>query len=101
MHLYKAIIEGVNYALFEGKKAIERKTKVKMEMIGLSDGGAKSDEVCQIATNIRECLLTGDRQMKLRHLEQLSLAMWDLIDINLSMRQSKTWYKQEEFFIQI
>jgi len=52
MHLYKAIIEGVNYALFEGKKAIERKTKVKMETIGLSGGGAKSDEVCQITTNI-------------------------------------------------
>ncbi|WP_448375405.1 FGGY-family carbohydrate kinase [Fervidobacterium sp.] len=52
MHLYKAIIEGINYALFEGKKAIERKTGIKIEMIGLSGGGSKSDEVCQITTNI-------------------------------------------------
>ncbi|QIV78375.1 FGGY-family carbohydrate kinase [Fervidobacterium pennivorans] len=52
LHVYKAIIEGIAYALLEGKKNIERKTGVRMEKIGLSGGGSKSDEVCQITTNI-------------------------------------------------
>lgn len=52
MHLYRAIIEGINYALLEGKEAIERKTGTKIERIGLSGGGSKSREVCQITANM-------------------------------------------------
>ncbi|ANE41990.1 carbohydrate kinase [Fervidobacterium ngatamarikiense] len=52
LHVYKAIIEGIVYALLEGKMKIEKKTGVRMEKIGLSGGGSKSDEVCQITTNI-------------------------------------------------
>ncbi|MGC9772719.1 FGGY-family carbohydrate kinase [Fervidobacterium islandicum] len=52
LHVYKAIIEGIGYALLEGKMRIERKTGVKLERIGLSGGGSKSEEVCQITTNI-------------------------------------------------
>ncbi|MFN3327807.1 MAG: FGGY-family carbohydrate kinase, partial [Fervidobacterium pennivorans] len=43
---------GIVYALLEGKMKIEKKTGVRMEKIGLSGGGSKSDEVCQITTNI-------------------------------------------------
>ncbi|KAF2960933.1 FGGY-family carbohydrate kinase [Fervidobacterium sp. 2310opik-2] len=52
IHIYRAIIEGINYALIEGVKSIEKKTKVKIKRIGLSGGGATSDEISQITANM-------------------------------------------------
>ncbi len=51
-HIYRAIIEGINFALMEGLQKIENKTGVKVIRIGVSGGGAKSDEVCQITSNM-------------------------------------------------
>jgi len=52
IHIYRAIIEGINFGLIEGKELIEKKTKVKMKKIGVSGGGAVSDEICQITANM-------------------------------------------------
>lgn len=52
IHIYKAIIEGINFALLEGLEKIERKTKTKVRRIGLSGGGALSSEICQITADM-------------------------------------------------
>ena len=52
IHIYRALIEGVNFGLIEGKELIEKKTKVQMKKIGISGGGAVSDEICQITSNM-------------------------------------------------
>lgn len=52
MHLYRAIIEGLGFALKEGIERIEKVSKVKIERVALSGGGSKSDVICQIICDI-------------------------------------------------
>ena len=51
-HVYKAIIEGIDYALREGLERMERRGKQKIDFITVSGGGAQSDLICQIAADI-------------------------------------------------
>ncbi|HCX64288.1 MAG TPA: hypothetical protein DHN33_03660, partial [Eubacteriaceae bacterium] len=52
LHIYKAIIEGIGFALREGIDKIEQKTKTDIQRIGISGGGSSSDEICQIMADI-------------------------------------------------
>lgn len=47
-HVYRAIIEGLAYALREGKEKIEKRSKSKMTRLCISGGGSQSDAVMQI-----------------------------------------------------
>lgn len=51
-HIYRAIIEGIAYALREGKELSERKTGVKITSLKVSGGGSQSDEAMQITADI-------------------------------------------------
>ena len=51
-HVYRAVIEGLAFALLEGKEKIERVSKVKIKKVTVSGGASKSDEICQIAADI-------------------------------------------------
>lgn len=51
-HVYKAIIEGIDYALREGLERMERRGRQKIDFISVSGGGAQSDLICQIAADI-------------------------------------------------
>jgi sugar (pentulose or hexulose) kinase len=51
-HVYKAIMEGLGYALLEGKMRIEKAGKLSIRKLAVSGGGAQSDEVCQIISDI-------------------------------------------------
>lgn len=51
-HVYKAIIEGIDYALREGLERMERRGRHKIDFISVSGGGAQSDNICQIAADI-------------------------------------------------
>lgn len=51
-HLYRAIIEGIGFGLYDGLLSIQRKTKIKVEYLAVSGGGSESDEICQITANI-------------------------------------------------
>jgi len=52
IHLYRAIIEGISFAMIDGIKKIERVSGQRLENIALSGGGSQSDAVCQIAADI-------------------------------------------------
>lgn len=52
IHIYRAIIEGINYALIEGLEKIEKKTKTPIEHIHVSGGGAQSETICQITADM-------------------------------------------------
>ncbi|MCL2514005.1 MAG: FGGY-family carbohydrate kinase [Oscillospiraceae bacterium] len=52
IHLYRAIIEGINYALMDGMGMIQAKTKTPVTKIALSGGGAQSDEVGRITADM-------------------------------------------------
>ena len=51
-HIYRAIIEGIGFGLFEGLKNIEKRTKIKTKCIAVSGGGSSSDEICQITADM-------------------------------------------------
>ena len=51
-HVYRAIIEGIGYALREGKERIEKRTKVKIRALRACGGGSQSDTAVQIAADI-------------------------------------------------
>ncbi len=52
IHLYKAIIEGISYALKESLITMARRAHTKIKYITVSGGGASSDEICQITADI-------------------------------------------------
>ncbi len=51
-HIYRAIIEGIGYALREGKERLEKRGKLKFERLRVSGGGSQSDEILQITANL-------------------------------------------------
>jgi sugar (pentulose or hexulose) kinase len=52
MHFYRAIIEGINFALMEGLRSIEKQSKLKVQRIFVAGGGSQSNEICQITANM-------------------------------------------------
>lgn len=51
-YVYKAIIEGISFALYEGMLSLQKKSGVKIQKITVSGGGARSDEVCKLTANL-------------------------------------------------
>ncbi len=51
-HLYRAIIEGIAYALREGLESIENSQGHKVKEIMISGGGSQSDLICQITADV-------------------------------------------------
>ena len=52
IHLYRAIIEGINFALMDGLRHMEKRGGFKFEEIRVGGGGAQSSEICQITANM-------------------------------------------------
>jgi sugar (pentulose or hexulose) kinase len=51
-HIYRAIIEGIGYALLEGLEQIERKSGTAVEKVMVSGGGSQSNAICQITADM-------------------------------------------------
>ena len=51
-HFYRAIIEGIAYALREGLEGIEKSQKHKVKQLMISGGGSQSDVICQITSDV-------------------------------------------------
>lgn len=52
IHIYRALIEGIAFALFEGLLSIEKRMRNRVEEIRVSGGGSQSDAICQITADI-------------------------------------------------
>lgn len=51
-HVYRAIIEGICFALKEGMESIRKRTKRKIKYLVVSGGGSKNDIIAQITADI-------------------------------------------------
>lgn len=51
-HIYRALIEGINYALKEGLNSIQKRSHKKCRYITIAGGGSKSDAICQITADV-------------------------------------------------
>ncbi len=52
LHIYKAIIEGIGFAMLDGLNILEKRSKTKITEIYVSGGGSQSDEICQMMSNM-------------------------------------------------
>ena len=52
IHIYRALLEGIDFALLDGLKGLEAKTGVKVKRLMVSGGGAQSDVVCQMTADL-------------------------------------------------
>lgn len=52
IHIYRSIIEGIGYGLYEGMKSIEKKSGETVKRVYISGGGSQSDAICQITADI-------------------------------------------------
>jgi sugar (pentulose or hexulose) kinase len=51
-HLYRAILEGLAYALREGKERIEQRSRAAITELRVSGGGSQSDAVMQLTADV-------------------------------------------------
>lgn len=51
-HIYRAILEGLAYALKEGAQRTEKRNKMKIEKLKVSGGGSQSDVAMQLTADI-------------------------------------------------
>lgn len=51
-HVYRAVIEGLGYALLDGLLRIEKRGKTTFSKVAVSGGASQSDEICQISADI-------------------------------------------------
>ncbi len=51
-HIYRAVIEGLGFALYEGMEKIQKKGKILVEKAAVSGGASQSDEICKITADI-------------------------------------------------
>ena len=52
VHIYRAILEGLAYALKEGAQRTEKRNKVKIESLRVSGGGSQSNAAMQLTADI-------------------------------------------------
>lgn len=52
IYLYRAIIEGIGFALMDGMYNMERRSGQKIKEIFVAGGGSQSDEICQITADM-------------------------------------------------
>ncbi len=51
-HLYRAIIEGIAFGLYDGLVEMEMRTGIRVKELTVSGGGSQSDAVCQINADV-------------------------------------------------
>ncbi len=52
IHLYRSIIEGINFSMMEGLHLLEKRGKFKVGKLFVAGGGSRSSEICQITANM-------------------------------------------------
>ena len=53
-HVYRAVIEGLAYALLDGLHCIEKRGRTTITELAVSGGASQSDQICQISADIFE-----------------------------------------------
>ncbi|MDR2629600.1 MAG: FGGY-family carbohydrate kinase [Spirochaetaceae bacterium] len=52
IHVYRAIIEGINFALMDGLRGMEKRGKLKVKELYVAGGGSQSAEICRITASM-------------------------------------------------
>ncbi|MDD3831321.1 MAG: FGGY-family carbohydrate kinase [Clostridia bacterium] len=52
IHIYRAIIEGIGFALYDGLLALEKRSGNNTTWLAVAGGGSQSDTICQITADM-------------------------------------------------
>lgn len=52
IHVYRAIIEGINYCLYSGMRKMEKRAHTRIKTLYVAGGGSQSAEICQITADM-------------------------------------------------
>ncbi|MDR1108401.1 MAG: FGGY-family carbohydrate kinase [Spirochaetaceae bacterium] len=52
IHIYRSIIEGINFALIDGLRGMEKRGKLTIKELYVAGGGSQSSEVCRITASM-------------------------------------------------
>lgn len=52
VHIYRAIIEGIGFALYEGMENISSRMKTRVRKVVVAGGGSRSDAICKITADM-------------------------------------------------
>ncbi len=52
IHIYRAIIEGIGFALMDGMYSMEHRSGQRIRELFVAGGGSQSDEICQITADM-------------------------------------------------
>ncbi|MGB4984770.1 MAG: FGGY-family carbohydrate kinase [Erysipelotrichaceae bacterium] len=52
IHIYRSIIEGINFALIDGFHILQKRCKKQFKKIYIGGGASQSDEICQITADM-------------------------------------------------
>jgi sugar (pentulose or hexulose) kinase len=52
IHLYRAIIEGINFALMDGLRGMAKRGRLEITRLYVAGGGSQSDEICRITASM-------------------------------------------------
>lgn len=52
IHIYRSIIEGINFSLMEGLYLLQKRGNFKVQKLFVAGGGSRSSEICQITANM-------------------------------------------------
>lgn len=84
-YIYRAIIEGLGYALRDGLERIEKKSGVRVKSIGLSGGGSHSDVIAPSWRIFSDVRLTACRRRQRRAWAAPWPALWPWASTGISM----------------
>lgn len=51
-HIYRAIIEGIGFDLYDGLQRLQKRAGAKIEYLTVGGGGSQSDTICQITADM-------------------------------------------------
>lgn len=52
LHIYRAIIEGINFALMDGLYEMQKRSQTRAKALYVAGGASQSSEICQITANM-------------------------------------------------
>jgi sugar (pentulose or hexulose) kinase len=52
IHIYRAIIEGINFALMDGLRSMEKRGGLGITQLYVAGGGSQSEEICRITASM-------------------------------------------------
>lgn len=101
IHIYRAIIEGINFALMDGLKLLEKQSGHKFLEIYEGGGGAQSDEIARLRRTCSDFPLSAHRPLRFPGSEALLRPLWVWESLQTMKKRWAAWFSKKISFPRI